>query len=309
MVANALDAGLARVLAATSRLRVVAIPDGRAVVTTDEVRESPQSPLSESGLAVGERALEAVVRLVSAGPERVHVDVELGGWSARVSRSPLELPRSEQPEDVANDEELLEVLGLALDLVGAACFGDVRVHQVRRGRRLVEARVELAVAGGWSSIGEVRRFVWPFGRRVHTLLRNHEPRPSDCAVIEGPPLPWAPWAGRAGFVGRAAPSAQVVDLGRGGVLDLHGMEPRRVDTVVTEFLVTSQREGVLALRIIHGKGKGVFRDIVHRRLRTHPAVRGFRIAGHGAGGWGATLVDLHPLEGATAETPSDPSSV
>jgi hypothetical protein len=248
--------------------------------------------------------LEITVRLASAGADGFHVDVELGGWVTRVSRSPLRVTADASAAALTDDDELLDVLGLALDLVGAACFGEVRAVQIRRGRAVAEARVELAEAGDWSTIGEVRRLVWPFAPRTERTLQNREPRPDDCAAIAGPPLPWAPWAGRAGFVGRSLPTTAIVDLGRGGVLDLHGMEPRRVDAVVTEFIETSQRNGVLALRIIHGKGKGVFRDVVHRRLREHPAVRGFRIGGHGAGGWGATLVDLHPHAAARPAAPS-----
>ena len=46
------------------------------------------------------------------------------------------------------------------------------------------------------------------------------------------------------------------------------------------------------MRIIHGKGKGILKKKVQAVLRKHPLVIDFKEAGHGAGGWGATLVEL-----------------
>ena len=79
-----------------------------------------------------------------------------------------------------------------------------------------------------------------------------------------------------------------------GVLDLHSFHPRDVKDVVIEYLTACREVGVLEVRIIHGKGEGVLRTIVHAALAKLPFVAAYRLAGHGSGSWGATLVDLVP---------------
>ncbi len=81
-----------------------------------------------------------------------------------------------------------------------------------------------------------------------------------------------------------------------GVLDLHAFHPRDVQAVVSDYLDECRRKGILELRIIHGKGTGVQREIVHRVLGRTPFVRNYRLGGHEGGGWGATLVTLFPLK-------------
>ena len=76
------------------------------------------------------------------------------------------------------------------------------------------------------------------------------------------------------------------------VFDLHTVHPRDVKAAVEAYLEEAAARGLKALRIIHGKGIGVQAEIVHGVLRRSPLVRGFRNAPEGAGGWGATLVDL-----------------
>jgi DNA-nicking Smr family endonuclease len=79
-----------------------------------------------------------------------------------------------------------------------------------------------------------------------------------------------------------------------GTLDLHTFRPRDVADVVATYLDECRARGILGVRVIHGKGVGVQRRIVEGVLQRHPAVLSFRTADSGAGGWGATLIQLRP---------------
>jgi len=76
------------------------------------------------------------------------------------------------------------------------------------------------------------------------------------------------------------------------VFDLHTVPPRDVAPVVEEYLAEAHRLGWKALRIIHGRGIGVQREVVRSILARTPFVRDFRDAPLEAGGWGATVVTL-----------------
>jgi DNA-nicking Smr family endonuclease len=86
-----------------------------------------------------------------------------------------------------------------------------------------------------------------------------------------------------------------VELPIDGVLDLHTFQPAETRELVPEYLDQCRERGILSVRIIHGKGIGVQREIVHRILEHHPGVIGFGHPGDG-GSWGATVVELAPLE-------------
>jgi dsDNA-specific endonuclease/ATPase MutS2 len=76
------------------------------------------------------------------------------------------------------------------------------------------------------------------------------------------------------------------------VFDLHSVPPRDVEPVVEAYLEEANRLGLKALRIIHGRGIGVQREIVRSVLARTPYVVSYRDAPAEAGGWGATIITL-----------------
>jgi dsDNA-specific endonuclease/ATPase MutS2 len=81
------------------------------------------------------------------------------------------------------------------------------------------------------------------------------------------------------------------------VFDLHTIRPREVRAVVEEYLREARRKGFTVVRIIHGKGVGVQREVVRSVLARTPFVEKFGDAPPEAGGWGATVAFLRAAEG------------
>jgi DNA-nicking Smr family endonuclease len=77
-------------------------------------------------------------------------------------------------------------------------------------------------------------------------------------------------------------------------LDLHTFAPPEIPSVVSEYLREAHRRGLSEVRLIHGRGKGVQRAVVHSLLARHPLVARFFDAPPERGVWGATLVLLRP---------------
>jgi dsDNA-specific endonuclease/ATPase MutS2 len=75
-------------------------------------------------------------------------------------------------------------------------------------------------------------------------------------------------------------------------LDLHTFAPRDVASVVEEYLTEAAARGFREVRVIHGRGMGVQREIVRAVLARHPLVESFADAPPERGGWGATVVAL-----------------
>ena len=87
-----------------------------------------------------------------------------------------------------------------------------------------------------------------------------------------------------------------VELPIDGVLDLHTFSPRDVPDLVPTYIDECRARGILELRIVHGKGKGVLRRTVHAILERRDDILEYRLAEPHRGGWGATLVTLRADE-------------
>lgn len=85
-----------------------------------------------------------------------------------------------------------------------------------------------------------------------------------------------------------------VRLAIDGTLDLHTFPPGEIRQLIPDYIEACLLEGILDLRIIHGKGKGVLRRLVHAILDRHPNVASYRHEEGTGGGWGATVVRLVP---------------
>ena len=81
-----------------------------------------------------------------------------------------------------------------------------------------------------------------------------------------------------------------------GVLDLHTFQPGEVKDLLPDYIAACREKGIFQIRVVHGKGTGALRRTVHSILGRLPEVISFRLAGEDAGSWGATLVELSPLE-------------
>jgi dsDNA-specific endonuclease/ATPase MutS2 len=89
------------------------------------------------------------------------------------------------------------------------------------------------------------------------------------------------------------------DMPVDGTLDLHTFAPKEVKSLIPEYIDECLARGITDLRIIHGKGTGTLRRIVHSVLDKHPAVRAYRHEGGSGGSWGATVVELNRPEADT----------
>lgn len=104
------------------------------------------------------------------------------------------------------------------------------------------------------------------------MMKNSETEEDDDAVD-----PWNPF-----------PEPIAVPIT--DVFDLHTIQPRDLKVVVEEYLNQARESGFQSVRIIHGKGIGVQRDMVRSILARTEFVESWTNAPPEAGGLGATIV-------------------
>jgi DNA-nicking Smr family endonuclease len=92
------------------------------------------------------------------------------------------------------------------------------------------------------------------------------------------------------------PFPDVVALEITDVFDLHSIPPQQTKAVLEEYLLQAHARGFRYVRIIHGKGIGVQREITRKVLERTSFVAQFSDAPPEAGGWGATVVELRIRE-------------
>ena len=88
------------------------------------------------------------------------------------------------------------------------------------------------------------------------------------------------------------PFPEPIDLEITDTLDLHAFAPRDIKSVVENYLIEAQTKGFSIVRIVHGKGIGVQREIVRKILAETGFVESFKDAPAFSGHWGATIAHL-----------------
>lgn len=91
---------------------------------------------------------------------------------------------------------------------------------------------------------------------------------------------------------RTPHSEEIVEIEITDEFDLHSIPPLDVRRVVKEYLILVREKGFRVVRIVHGKGIGVQREIVRKILAETDFVESFKDAPAFSGHWGATIAKL-----------------
>ena len=94
------------------------------------------------------------------------------------------------------------------------------------------------------------------------------------------------------LIDRENPFPEIVQIEVTDMLDLHSFSPQDVPRIVEEYLRLANEKGFRVVRIVHGKGIGVQREIVRRILAETDFVVAFSDAPPFLGHWGATVINF-----------------
>lgn len=73
---------------------------------------------------------------------------------------------------------------------------------------------------------------------------------------------------------------------------LRHMRAEEAFVVLDKYMDSARLAGLHTIRIVHGKGGGILRDMAHRYLKDQPDVRSFRLGSPEEGGHGVTIAEL-----------------
>ena len=75
-------------------------------------------------------------------------------------------------------------------------------------------------------------------------------------------------------------------------IDLRGMNGDEALIELSRFMDTAVMANIPVIRIIHGKGTGVLRSVIHTELRRDKRIKSFRLGQYGEGEHGVTVVEF-----------------
>ncbi|MFH0801172.1 MAG: Smr/MutS family protein [bacterium] len=75
-------------------------------------------------------------------------------------------------------------------------------------------------------------------------------------------------------------------------IDLRGYRADEALAALDKYIDDATLADLHAVQIVHGKGQGILRKVIHQYLESHPSVRDFRLGELNEGGWGVTVVTL-----------------
>lgn len=88
------------------------------------------------------------------------------------------------------------------------------------------------------------------------------------------------------------PFSEPIDFEITDTIDLHAFRPDESRAVIRAYLAEAYSRRFRFVRIIHGKGIGVQREIVRKILGETEFVKEFKTGGEFSGDWGATVAEL-----------------
>lgn len=92
------------------------------------------------------------------------------------------------------------------------------------------------------------------------------------------------------------PGDEPVEMEIEDTLDLHPFAPSEMKSVAEEYLRCAREKGFREVRIIHGKGIGVQREMVRALAERLDWVELVGDGGVTGGGWGSTVLRIDPAE-------------